>query len=97
MGHYGKRYRLIFGPDKTKVSITGSNHNMQYYEDTKPWSLYGQNMVVSKDNKHLGLIVSGTDEESKNVDKNIEAPETHCLVFSGRPCHTNVNSVLKFS
>ena len=64
VGHYGKRYRLIFGPDKTKVTITGSNHDMQYYEDTKPWSLYGQNLVVSKDNEHLGLIVSGTDEES---------------------------------
>ena len=73
VGHYGKRYRLIFGPDKTKVTITGSNHDMQYYEDTKPWSLYGQNLVVSKDNEHLGLIVSGTDEESKNVDKNIES------------------------
>ena len=51
VGHYGKRYRLIFGPDKTKVIITGSKHDMQYYEDTKPWSLYDQKLNVSKENE----------------------------------------------
>ena len=31
IGHYGKRYRLIFGADKTKITITGSRHDMLYY------------------------------------------------------------------
>ena len=28
IGHYGRRYRLIFGADKTKVTITGSQHDV---------------------------------------------------------------------
>ena len=84
VGHYGKRYRLIFGPDKTKVIITGSKHDMQYYEDTKPWSLYDQKLNVSKENEHLGLIVSGSDEESKNVDKNIKSTRDTMFTLLGQ-------------
>ena len=84
VGHYGKRYRLIFGPDKTKVIITGSKHDMQYYEDTKPWSLYDQKLNVSKENEHLGLIVSGSDEESKNVDKNIKSARDTMFTLLGQ-------------
>ena len=73
VGHYGKRYRLIFGADKTKVTITGSKHDMKYYKEILLWSIYGQKLVVADDNEHLGLIVSGTDEEIKNIDKNIES------------------------
>ena len=29
-GHYGRRYRLIFGASKTKVTVTGSKHDMKY-------------------------------------------------------------------
>ena len=73
VGHYGRRYRLVFGADKTKVTITGSNIDMKYYKDVNIWSLYGQKLVVAENNEHLGLIVSGTDEEIKNVDKNIDS------------------------
>jgi hypothetical protein len=69
IGQYGRRYRLIFGADKTKVTITGSKHDMQYYEDINIWSLYGEMLTVAEDNDHLGLVVSGIDEEVKNVDK----------------------------
>ena len=31
IGHYGKRYRIIFGADKTKVTVTGSKPDMKYY------------------------------------------------------------------
>ena len=31
----------------------------------------GEKVLVSEDNEHLGLIVSGTDQESKNVDQRI--------------------------
>ena len=30
VGHYGKRYRLVFGADKTKITVTGSKHDMEY-------------------------------------------------------------------
>ena len=66
VGHYGRRYRLIFGADKTKVTITGSAHDMRYYQDINLWSLYGEKLNVSEDNEHLGLVVSGTDEELKS-------------------------------
>ena len=33
VGHYGRRYWLIFGADKI--------HDMQYYKDSYLWSLYG--------------------------------------------------------
>ena len=33
VGHYSKRYRLVFGADKTKVTVTGSKHDMNYYEE----------------------------------------------------------------
>ena len=48
IGHYGKRYRLIFGADKTKVTITGSKHEI--YQDINMWSLYGEKLKVSEDN-----------------------------------------------
>ena len=83
IGHYGKRYRLVFGADKTKVTITGSKHDMQYYQDVNFWSLYGEKLVVSEDNEHLGLIVSGLDEEIKNVDKNINAARDSIFGFLG--------------
>ena len=73
IGHYGRRYRLIFGADKTKVTVTGSRHDMQYYKDINIWSLYGEKLKVTEDNEHLGLVVSGINEEIKNVDKNINA------------------------
>ena len=35
--------------------------------------MYGEKLTVSEDNDHLGLVVSGIDEEVKNVDKNIQS------------------------
>ena len=32
VGHYGKRYRLVFGADKTKVTVTGPKVDMDYYK-----------------------------------------------------------------
>ena len=73
VGHYSKRYRVIFGADKTKVTITGSPKDMDYYKDISIWSLHGDPLRVEDDNDHLGLIVSGKKEEQKNVDKNIDS------------------------
>ena len=83
VGHYGKRYRLVFGADKTKVTVTGSKHDMQYYQDVSFWSLYGEKLVVSEDNDHLGLVVSGLDEEIKNVDKNVSSARDSIFGFLG--------------
>jgi hypothetical protein len=73
VGHYGRRYRVIFGADKTKVTVTGSKVDMLYYKDINMWSLDGNPLPVTDNNEHLGLIVSGLDEEIKNIDKNIDS------------------------
>ena len=44
---------------------------MDYYRETKPWTLNGERVEVVENNEHLGLIVSGLDEEQKNIDENL--------------------------
>ena len=39
INHYGRRYRLTFGADKTKVTVTGSPHDMNYYKNIPFWKL----------------------------------------------------------
>ena len=73
VAHYGRRYRLIFGAEKTKVTVTGSVHDMEYYQQIPLWTLYGEYLTVSENNEHLGLVVSGLEEEQKNIDKNVKA------------------------
>ena len=41
VGHYSKRYRVEFGADKTRVTITGSKVDMDYYKDINLWILHG--------------------------------------------------------
>ena len=83
IGHNGKRYKLMFGADKTKVTVTGSKADMRYYQDINLWSLYGDTLTVAENNDHLGLIVSGLDEEMKNVDKNIHSARDSIFGFLG--------------
>ena len=83
VGHYGKRYRITFGADKTVVTVTGSKHDIQYYQDIPLWSLYGEKLKVRENNDHLGLIVSGTDEEIKNVDKNLKSARNALFCYLG--------------
>ena len=73
IGHYGNRYQVTFGADKTKVTITGSIKDMNYYRDISIWTLHGDPLEVAEDNEHLGLVVSGWNEELKNVDRNIDS------------------------
>ena len=56
---------------------------MLYYQDINIWSLYGEKLVVSENNDHLGLIVSGIDEEVKNVDKNVKSARDSLFGFLG--------------
>ena len=71
IAHYANRYQLKFNADKTKIVVTGSKHDMNFYKETKPWRLNGETVRVVDSNEHLGLIVSGSEEEQKNVDENI--------------------------
>ena len=71
VGHYARRYRVVFNAEKTKIVVTGSKVDMDYYGDTMPWSLNGERIAVVQNNEHLGLVVSGLHEEQKNVDINI--------------------------
>ena len=71
ISHYAANYQLKFNADKTKIVVTGSKADMTYYKETKPWTLNGERVSVVDNNEHLGLIVSGTDEEQKNIDQNI--------------------------
>ena len=45
--------------------VEGSKIDMQYYQDCSLWK-------IGTDNEHLGLVVSGWNEEQKNVEKNID-------------------------
>ena len=55
------------------MTITGSKPYMSYYQDNNSWSLDGEPLKVTEDNEHLGLVVSGLNEELKNVDKKIDS------------------------
>ena len=85
---FGKRYRIVFNADKTKLVVTGSKIDMNYYQDISPWSLNGEKIAVVEENNHLGLIVSGLHEEEKNIDNNIQQCRNslyallgHCYAF----------------
>ena len=39
LAHYGRRYRLVFGADKTKVTVTGSLNDMIYYQQIPFWRI----------------------------------------------------------
>ena len=71
ISNYANKYQLKFNASKTKIVVTGSKHDMNYYRETKPWTLNGERVEVVDNNEHLGLIVSGLDEEQKNIDENI--------------------------
>ena len=66
-GHYGNRYRVRFGAGKTKTTVTGSKVDREFYAETTPWKMDGEIVKVVEDNEHLGLVVSGDDEEGENV------------------------------
>ena len=83
ISHYSSRYRITFGAEKTKITVTGSVHDMNYYRDIPFWTLNGHYIEVSEDNEHLGMVVSGVDEESKNIDKNITAARNALFAMLG--------------
>ena len=69
--HYGYRYKIKYGASKTKITVVGSQIDMQFYSDTKPWIMDGEQVKVVDNNDHLGQIVSGNKQEEKNIDERI--------------------------
>ena len=62
---------------------SGPKHDMQFYKDNNIWQLYGEKLEVAEDNDHLGLVVSGFQEELKNIDKNIKSARDSLFSFLG--------------
>ena len=83
VNHYARRYRVKFNAEKTKLVVTGSHIDMNFFKDTEPWTLNGEKVSVVNDNDHLGLIVSGVNEEAKNVDSNIQKCRNSLLSLLG--------------
>ena len=69
---YGQQYRIKYGANKTKITVVGSTIDMQYYKDVAPWQIAQQNIDVTENNEHLGQIVSGTNQISKNIDQSLK-------------------------
>ena len=67
VSHYAKRYRVIFNASKTKIVVTGSKQDMEYYQDVSPWTLNGGRVSGVTDNENLDMIVSGCEEERSEV------------------------------
>ena len=40
--HYGKMFRITYGASKSKVTVVGSDVDVKYYEDVKPWRMDDQ-------------------------------------------------------
>ena len=61
-------YKIQYGASKTKVTIVGSEVDTNYFQDISPWKMGEETIEIVEDNEHLGQIVSGISQESKNVD-----------------------------
>ena len=81
--HYGKRYRIRYGAEKTKITIIGSDIDMQYFEDTTPWTMGGESIKVAENNEHLGQVVSGYRQEAKNIDLRIQKGRSNLFSLLG--------------
>ena len=81
--HYGKMYRIKYGASKTKVTVVGSEVDMNYFHDVKPWTMDNKEVQVTENNEHLGQIVSGKDQELKNIDLMLQKARKSLFSFLG--------------
>ena len=86
---YGDMYHVKCGASKTKITVSGSAIDRNYFKDVLPWSMDDEKIKVVDNNEHLGQVISGERQEEKNVDLRIKMPETQYLVFSG--LHFSIN------
>ena len=57
---------------KTKITVVGSNIDMEYYQQVSPWVMDNLKVNVVEDNDHLGQIISGTRQIQKNIDESLK-------------------------
>ena len=69
---YGDMYQVKYGASKTKITVSGSAVDRNFYKEVSPWSMDGEQVKVVDDNEHLGQIISGERQEEKNVDQRIK-------------------------
>ena len=70
--HYGNMFRVKYGASKTKITVSGSQTDQQFYKEVNSWTLDGQKISVTENNEHLGQIVSGVNQEMMNVDERLK-------------------------
>ena len=89
--YYGKTYNVTYGAAKSKVTVVGAAVDRKYYAELAPWHLNGQPVNVTEDNEHLGQVVSGVDQEMKNVDLRIKKGRNSLFALLGpafqNKCH----------
>ena len=56
---------------------------MNYFHNMKPWTMDSQVFQIVENNEHLGQIVSGKDQEIKNIDLRIEKARNSLYSFLG--------------
>ena len=81
--HYGTRYKIKYGADKTKITVVGSDIDMKYFQDTTPWTMGGENVKVVENNDHLGQVISGYRQEAKNIDLRIQKGRSNLYSLLG--------------
>ena len=76
-------YRIKYGASKTKVTVVGSEVDENYFHDVKPWTMDNQVVQVVEDNEHLGQVVSGKNQELKNIDLRLMKTRKSLFSFLG--------------
>ena len=81
-------YRVKYCTSKTKGTVVGSDQDMRYYSDTKPWHLDQVKVKVCEDNDHLFQQKKNAPFLAKNsnffTDQNmIEAIAQNCARTKG--------------
>ena len=46
INNFGKKYRVIFNAEKTKLVVTGSKQDMAYYQDVGTWMLDNEKKLL---------------------------------------------------
>ena len=69
--NYGLKYRSKFGAEKTKITVVGPEVDVKNFKETSPWTIGGDRIKVTENNEHLGQVVSGKDQITKNIDQSL--------------------------
>ena len=88
-------FRIKYCADKIKVTVVGSEVDISYFQDVKPWSIYNEVVKVEEDNEHLKQIVSERNQEQKNVDlRLLQGRKSFFIACLMQFLHLNASSVL---